>query len=1361
MANINRDYLVVADLKSGKITSPAMSFYNTDKNIANLFVKLQITMRTNPSITCFVNKEEASNYNVKLTVVKPKTTMLVDLVGVIQDSDVMGNGAVYLFDMPQNFTDQVGRYICELEITCMVNGREEVVTCDPFEYVVKESVVTGLNTEIETNPDTPVLKQLIDEVRYLQENGGSIVNLSKYQKIEDDSLDTNNKTVVGGINELNDSKVDKVEGKGLSTIDFTTEKDTKLSGIEDNANNYVHPAKHNADIITQDATHRFVTDAEKEKWNNKSDFSGSYNDLTEKPNIPSIDGLATEVYVENKVASIVNSAPETLDTLNELATALGNDPNFATTVANQIGTKASTEYVNTELAKKVNNEGYVATENNYSTAEKTKLANIEEGANNYIHPENHSASIITQDDMHRFITDAERQAWNNKSDFDGDYNKLSNKPNMPTKVSQIENDSRYTTETYVKNEIANAQLGSGEVDLSGYATKEDLKAKADKSELNNKVDKAEGKGLSTNDLTNDLKTNYDSAYAHSQTSHAPSNAEPNVQSDWNENNASSDAYIKNKPIIPSAYTLPIASTTVLGGVKVGAGLSISNGVLSATSGGTADSVDWNNIQNKPSVFTPATHNHDDVYARKTEIPIVDVTKKYVDTELSKKSPIHEHPYLPNTTKVPTKTSQLQNDSNFATETFVTTKIEEAQLGSSVVSSIYVKCSDIGMTQNDINNNNHQLLCNAINAGNSILVDGEYVLKTENTKLITKNIDIKGITSSARLVLQFDSFTNGIFKVNGNIDISLKNVKFSSVSSTKIINVVNPIGSLGVIEIDGCKFENKVRIFDFVANGSLNPNQNFYGFDTFIFRKNEVTNPTFTAIAIIDAQYNNVIISDNVIRNLGNLFADISINNESVYSNELPSYRRRTTITNNYIKNDSNYSTNNISGSYYCFVVLESDYVYYARNHVEGLKTLQDVVCYDIYASCKEVVSEDNIWKNNLAVLSSSTQHNFGVALMKAKGNNGSRIYRNNTYILEKSFITGMGKTVNDCKVKLFDNTSNTTWKIINNTIDMARLDGQTSGTAANVEFCNNTLRVSNWGNGTITNSGVGCFNIIKDNNVEIKNIITDFQITGCYVKQSEPVLTSYVVTNNVFDITSSKHLYLYDKVSSAKGEICNNTYRCNIIGDFGINYDAEHCNISNLISYGDKWITNKRPRSIYRQLLDINEYSTVIEFTDVLKQESREHLSLKKMKDISDGFNKTYVWTMEYFTSNGWESSTVNFKLEKNGDISKITFVPLGENVPQSFNLFSTQGNSKKFNFSNNIPYIATLSNNSDNPYIYFNHIAGSESSPKHHIIKHNIKALSGGEVRNSNDIKFWKGSQEAYNRLNTKDNSTLYIIIG
>jgi hypothetical protein len=39
------------------------------------------------------------------------------------------------------------------------------------------------------------------------------------------------------------------------------------------------------------------------------------------------------------VAALVDSSPTTLDTLNELAAALGNDPNFATTVSQQIGTK--------------------------------------------------------------------------------------------------------------------------------------------------------------------------------------------------------------------------------------------------------------------------------------------------------------------------------------------------------------------------------------------------------------------------------------------------------------------------------------------------------------------------------------------------------------------------------------------------------------------------------------------------------------------------------------------------------------------------------------------------------------------------------------------------------------------------------------------------------------------------------------------------------------------------------------------------------------------------------------------------------------------------------------------------------------
>ena len=79
-------------------------------------------------------------------------------------------------------------------------------------------------------------------------------------------------------------------------------------------------------------------------------------------------GAATESYVDNKVASLVDSAPGTLDTLNELAAALGDDPNFATTVATEIGKKVD----------KVTGKGLST--NDYTNAEKNKLAGIDENA---------------------------------------------------------------------------------------------------------------------------------------------------------------------------------------------------------------------------------------------------------------------------------------------------------------------------------------------------------------------------------------------------------------------------------------------------------------------------------------------------------------------------------------------------------------------------------------------------------------------------------------------------------------------------------------------------------------------------------------------------------------------------------------------------------------------------------------------------------------------------------------------------------------------------------------------------------------------------------------------------------------------
>ncbi|EHR0510148.1 prophage tail fiber N-terminal domain-containing protein, partial [Salmonella enterica] len=62
--------------------------------------------------------------------------------------------------------------------------------------------------------------------------------------------------------------------------------------------------------------------------------------------------IATAAFVAAKVAQLVGSAPETLDTLKELADALGNDPNFATTVLNKLAGKQPLDDTLTALSGK-------------------------------------------------------------------------------------------------------------------------------------------------------------------------------------------------------------------------------------------------------------------------------------------------------------------------------------------------------------------------------------------------------------------------------------------------------------------------------------------------------------------------------------------------------------------------------------------------------------------------------------------------------------------------------------------------------------------------------------------------------------------------------------------------------------------------------------------------------------------------------------------------------------------------------------------------------------------------------------------------------------------------------------------------
>ena len=62
--------------------------------------------------------------------------------------------------------------------------------------------------------------------------------------------------------------------------------------------------------------------------------------------------IATTAFVKSAVAGLVGSSPEALDTLNELAAALGNDPNFATTVMNALAGKQPLDATLTNLSGK-------------------------------------------------------------------------------------------------------------------------------------------------------------------------------------------------------------------------------------------------------------------------------------------------------------------------------------------------------------------------------------------------------------------------------------------------------------------------------------------------------------------------------------------------------------------------------------------------------------------------------------------------------------------------------------------------------------------------------------------------------------------------------------------------------------------------------------------------------------------------------------------------------------------------------------------------------------------------------------------------------------------------------------------------
>ena len=210
----------------------------------------------------------------------------------------------------------------------------------------------------------------------------------------------------------------------------------------------------NLSQLSQDSTHRVVTDSQVETWNNKSNFSGNYNDLTNKPTIPSKTSQLTNDSNFAKTEDIPTELPAS-DVYS-----WAKQPQKPTYSASEVGALPSTTKIPDKTSDLTNDSGFI-----------TKAVN--DLANYYLKSQTYSAEEID--------------------------NKISTIPKFSIEVveslpttnisnttvyliaSGNEQDNLYTEYIYVNGKWE--YLGKQTVDLSGYVKRTELSSYYTKIEI--------------------------------------------------------------------------------------------------------------------------------------------------------------------------------------------------------------------------------------------------------------------------------------------------------------------------------------------------------------------------------------------------------------------------------------------------------------------------------------------------------------------------------------------------------------------------------------------------------------------------------------------------------------------------------------------------------------------------------------------------------------------------------------------------------------------------------------------------------------------------------------------------------------
>ena len=525
-----------------------------------------------------------------------------------------------------------------------------------------------------------------------------------------------------------EGKVDKEEGKGLSENDFTNGYKNKLDGIENGAQvNVIEVVKRNgvALPVTDKAVDVAVPTTTSSLTNDSGYITNEVNDLVNYYDKNETDTLiATEAETRDAAdldlqgqIDAISSASDVVDVVGTYAelqnydTSKLSDNDIIKVLTDETHDDAISYYRwndTTNAFTYIGSQGpfYTKSETDATFVPQTRTINGK-GLNSDVVLTAADVNALSASTVIPTVNDATLTIQKNGTTVatftaNSAQNATAN-ISVPTKVSDITNDLNFVEET----DLANVAFSGAYADITGtpyIPTK-------------------------TSDLTNDSNFASDANYVHTDNNFTTAlknkldgiatGAEVNVQSDWDVADTSSDAFIKNKPAIPTktsditndsgfitsaalptktsdltndsgfitnqvnnlanyydqtainsmfnalsvptktseltndsgfltTSTLPIATASSLGVVKIGSGINVAaDGTISAA----VASLDWANITNKPTDVSYWTN--DAGYITSADLP-------------TKTSDLTNDSDFVTSADVPTKTSDLTNDSGFIT-----------------------------------------------------------------------------------------------------------------------------------------------------------------------------------------------------------------------------------------------------------------------------------------------------------------------------------------------------------------------------------------------------------------------------------------------------------------------------------------------------------------------------------------------------------------------------------------------------------------------------------------------------------------------------------------------------------------------